>query len=70
VIRPPLGQPLSPRELQVLGLSAKGLTRVKIAKRLHLSVSTVKFTLANVYAKLGAANVAHAVHLGHKQGIL
>jgi pimeloyl-ACP methyl ester carboxylesterase/DNA-binding CsgD family transcriptional regulator len=55
--RPPAGA-LSPRELEVLGLVAAGLTNEAIAARLHLSVRTVERHLSNVYAKLGVTGKA------------
>jgi DNA-binding CsgD family transcriptional regulator len=52
---------LSPRESEVLGLASLGLTNPQIAARMHLSVHAVKFHLAGVYRKLGAANRTDAV---------
>lgn len=52
---------LSPRESEVLGLASLGLTNPQIAARMHLSVHAVKFHLAGVYRKLGAANRTEAV---------
>jgi pimeloyl-ACP methyl ester carboxylesterase/DNA-binding CsgD family transcriptional regulator len=49
---------LSPRELEVLGLVAAGLTNEAIAARLVLSVRTVERHLSNVYAKLGVSGKA------------
>ena len=44
---------LSPRELDVLTLLVKGHSNKEIESVLHLSQSTVKHHLANVFAKLG-----------------
>lgn len=56
---------LSPRELEVLGLVAAGLTNEAIAERLVLSVRTVERHLSTIYAKLRlsgkAARAAAAV---------
>jgi pimeloyl-ACP methyl ester carboxylesterase/DNA-binding CsgD family transcriptional regulator len=56
---------LSPRELEVLGLVAAGLTNEAIADRLVLSVRTVERHLSTIYAKLRlsgkAARAAAAV---------
>jgi DNA-binding CsgD family transcriptional regulator len=56
---------LSPRELEVLGLVAGGLTNEEIAERLVLSVRTVERHLSTIYAKLRlsgkAARAAAAV---------
>jgi DNA-binding NarL/FixJ family response regulator len=47
---------LSPRELEVVKLAAKGLTNAEIAGRLFISVGTVKTHLGSVQSKLGARN--------------
>jgi DNA-binding CsgD family transcriptional regulator len=44
---------LTPRESEVVGLAARGLTNPDIARRLHLSVRTVGNHLQAAYAKLG-----------------
>jgi DNA-binding NarL/FixJ family response regulator len=46
-------RPLSYREKQVIAGVAAGLTNGEIAKRLHLSVSTVKGHLGTAFTKLG-----------------
>jgi DNA-binding NarL/FixJ family response regulator len=51
---------LSPRELEVLGMAALGLTNSQIGRRLHVSVHAVKFHLAAIYRKLGVANRTEA----------
>ena len=57
----PLIEPLSAREIEVLGLMSEGLTNPQIAKSLILSISTVKTHLNNIYGKLGVRNRAEAV---------
>ncbi|MEI7030436.1 response regulator transcription factor [Streptomyces pratensis] len=47
---------LSPREREVVGRLAEGLTNAEIALALSITVGTVKTHLANVQAKLGARN--------------
>ena len=60
---PGLGNDLTEREREVLALLATGLTNVEVARRLTVSVSTVKYHLRGIYSKLGAANRAEAVAL-------
>jgi DNA-binding NarL/FixJ family response regulator len=52
---------LSERELEVLEIATLGLTNSQIAKRLGVTVHTVKFHLASIYRKLGAANRTDAI---------
>ena len=47
---------LSPREVDVVKLAAKGLTNAEIATELFISVGTVKTHLGSVQTKLGARN--------------
>lgn len=52
---------VSPRELEVLRLIAEGLTNRQIARRLTVSLSTVKTHVNNVFAKLGTASRTETV---------
>ncbi len=61
---------LSPRERQLLVRIADGRTNEEIAADLGVAVDTVKTTLMRLRKKLGAANRAHAVHLGWRMGLL
>ena len=47
---------LSPRELDVVKLTARGLTNAEIAAELFISIGTVKTHLGSVQTKLGARN--------------
>jgi DNA-binding CsgD family transcriptional regulator len=49
---------LTPSELRVAELAARGLTNKRIAERLFMSPKTVEANLARVYAKLGIASRA------------
>ena len=55
--------PLSPRETDVLRMVSRGLTNAEIAQHTGITVHTVKFHLAAVYRKLGAANRTEAAAL-------
>lgn len=61
---------LSPREQQVLELAATGCSAPEIGRRLHLSTTTVKTHLKNLYAKLGVSDRAAAVAEGMRRGLL
>ena len=51
---------LSPRESEVLKMTATGLTNAEIAAQLHLTVHSIKFHLASIYRKLGVTNRTEA----------
>ncbi len=58
------GNPLSPRETEVLRLVAKGLRNTEIAETLHISVRTVEGHLNSIFAKLGVKSRTQAVIYG------
>ncbi len=62
---PPLSsiEELTPRELEMLKMLAKGLTNRQIARQVDISTNTVKFHLKNLYEKIQVNNRAHAVSL-------
>ena len=62
--------PLSPRELEVLTLAAKGLTNKEIAYRLNLSERTIQFHLRSVFNKTTTNSRTEAVALALQQGWL
>jgi DNA-binding NarL/FixJ family response regulator len=62
--------PLSPRELEVLAMVAKGTTNRDAANRLFVSEATVKTHLLHIYAKLGVSDRASAVAAGYERGLL
>ena len=51
---------LSRRELDVLALTARGLTNARAAAELEVTVHAVKFHLASIYRKLGVSNRTEA----------
>lgn len=61
---------LTDRELQILRGLADGLTGAQVARRLHLSDSTVRHYCYRLRGKLGAHNTAHAVYLACQFGLL
>ena len=62
--------PLTPRELEVLDLLVEGLSNKAIATRLGISDQTVKFHVAAICGKLGAANRTDAVRRAIRRGIV
>ena len=61
---------LSPRETEVLGLVAEGLTDQEVAQRLYLSPRTVGQHLSSVYRKLEVKSRTAATHEATERGIL
>ncbi|MGH3353133.1 MAG: response regulator [Nocardioides sp.] len=64
------GPKLTDRELEVLGLVAKGLNNREIAKRLFISENTVKNHVRNILEKLQAHSRMEAVMYAVKQKLL
>ncbi len=52
---------LTEREQELLGLLVKGLSNPEMAERLTISLSTVKFHISSILAKLGASSRTEAV---------
>ena len=61
---------LTPREKEVLELLAEGRSNKAIARQLGISDQTVKFHVAAISGKLGAANRTDAVRLAIRSGII
>jgi DNA-binding NarL/FixJ family response regulator len=66
----PSPESLTARECEVLELLAEGLPNKAIAVRLGLSDQTVKFHVAAISGKLGAANRTDAVRRAVRQGLI
>ena len=63
-------EPLTPREIQVIELLVEGLSNKMIAGKLGISDQTVKFHVAAICGKLGAANRTDAVRRAIRQGLV
>jgi DNA-binding NarL/FixJ family response regulator len=66
----PPGEPLTPRELEVLNAMADGVSNKVIARRLGISFHTVKFHVAAVLEKLDADSRTEAVAAGARRGLV
>ena len=69
-MRTPTRDQLTPREAEVLGLVAHGLSNAAIARRLFIGEATVKTHLLKVFAKLGVDDRTAAVTVAMQRGIL
>lgn len=61
---------LTPREVDVLRLAARGNANKEIAAQLSLTEETVKSHIRNILAKLAVKDRTHAVAIGVKRGII
>jgi DNA-binding NarL/FixJ family response regulator len=60
---------LTPREIEVLGLVASGMTNAQIAKDLFISLRTVETHLTSIYHKLGVTSRAAATRFALEHGL-
>ncbi len=65
-----LDEPLTPRELEVLGMLAEGLSNKLIAHGLAISEHTVKYHVTSIMAKLHAGSRTDAVMQGIRHGLI
>jgi DNA-binding NarL/FixJ family response regulator len=61
---------LTPRELEILRLAARGFTNRRIAARLWVTEQTVKFHLSNTYRKLGVTNRTQATRYAYLNALV
>jgi len=61
---------ITPREFEILGLIAQGLSNREIADRLFVSENTVKTHSSRLFDKLGAKRRTQAVQLGKAAGLI
>ncbi|MFD5337827.1 response regulator [Streptomyces hawaiiensis] len=66
----PAGEQLTPREVQVLGLVARGLSNGEIGRQLYIGEATVKTHLLRTFVKLGVNDRTAAVTVALSRGVL
>ena len=61
---------LTEREKQIMVLRAEGFYQTEIAKKLYLSIQTVKLHTLHTYQKLNARNATQAMYLALKNELI
>jgi NarL family two-component system response regulator LiaR len=64
------GDPLTPREREVLGLIGRGMSNKRIARELGIAEKTVKAHVSSVLAKLGVADRTQAALYAARHGLV
>lgn len=67
---PATSQDLTPRELEILHLTADGLPNKAIAAKLKLSIRTVEAYLGRIYSKMKVDSRSKAVHYAYAKQII
>ena len=62
--------PVTPRELEVLGLLVQGLQNKEIANRLQIAERTVKFHVGSILSKLNAGNRTEAATIAIQRRLI
>ena len=66
----PLVEPLSERELEILGVLAGGASNKEIAQQLFITEGTVKNHVTNILGKLGVRDRTQAALKGRELGLV
>lgn len=66
----PILEPLTPKEIQLLGLVSEGYSNKALAEKLFISLSTVCTHMRNINVKLGTHNRTQAVATGRRHGLV
>ena len=61
---------ITPRELEILGMIAQGLSNREIAGKLFVSENTIKTHCSRAFGKLGAKRRTQAVQIGKEFGLI
>jgi RNA polymerase sigma factor (sigma-70 family) len=65
-----VGAEPSERELEVISLTAEGLSTTEIGEKMHISMETIKSHTKNLRWKLSARNTTHAVAICLREGLI
>jgi two-component system NarL family response regulator len=61
---------LTPRELEILEMIAKGMSNREIAAKLSIAEATINVHVSNITTKLGVSNRTQVIIAAHKRGII